>query len=189
MAFSDFSAKRATKRQSPIDVSSSALPKLPVSSSPVAVVPRTIVRSPRPQPGKFVFSDPKRVLQHYRGKSRSHRSWSKTALLTRRGPHRSSALGLLRGAGKADRCSPPRKLISGGASYQPRCRLWKRTVSLSGSWLETVVATETGAEGSSPLSARARVGTKWQAGGGGAEYVRSHQSRASVRHRRVANQP
>jgi hypothetical protein len=26
--------------------------------------PRTIIRSPRPQPGKFVFSDPKRVLQH-----------------------------------------------------------------------------------------------------------------------------
>jgi hypothetical protein len=39
---SDFSAKRAAKRQSPIDVSSSVLPKLPVSSSLVAVVPRTI---------------------------------------------------------------------------------------------------------------------------------------------------
>src|SRR5260370_40328413 len=65
MACSDFSAKRVTKRQSPIDVSSSALPKLPVSSSLVAVVPHTIIRSSRPQPGKFVFSDPKRVLQHY----------------------------------------------------------------------------------------------------------------------------
>ena len=41
MAWSDFSAKRATKRQSPIDVSSSALPKLPVSSSPVPAVPPT----------------------------------------------------------------------------------------------------------------------------------------------------
>src|ERR1700730_8339092 len=70
MAGSDFSAKRANKRQSPIDGSSSALPKLPASSSLVAVVPRTIVRSPRPQPGKFVFSDPKRVLQHYPLKSR-----------------------------------------------------------------------------------------------------------------------
>jgi hypothetical protein len=59
MACSDFSAKRVTKRQSPIDVSSSALPKLPVSSSLVAVVPHTIIRSSRPQPGKFVFSDPK----------------------------------------------------------------------------------------------------------------------------------
>jgi hypothetical protein len=49
------------------DVSSSALPKLPVSSSLVAVGPRTIIRSPRRQPGKFVLSDPKRVLQHYRG--------------------------------------------------------------------------------------------------------------------------
>jgi hypothetical protein len=66
MAFSDFSAKGATKRQSPIDVSSGALPKLSVSSSLVAVVKRTIIRSPRPQPGKFVLSDPKRLLQHYR---------------------------------------------------------------------------------------------------------------------------
>jgi hypothetical protein len=51
---------------------SSALPKLPVGSSLVAVVPRTIFRSPRPQPGKFVFNDPKRVLQHYQGQSRSN---------------------------------------------------------------------------------------------------------------------
>jgi hypothetical protein len=35
------------------------------------VVPRTIVRSPRSQPGKFVFSGPKRVLQHYRAKNGS----------------------------------------------------------------------------------------------------------------------
>jgi hypothetical protein len=48
-----------------INMSSSALPKLPVGSSLVAVVPRTIIRSPRPQPGKIVVSDPKRVLQHY----------------------------------------------------------------------------------------------------------------------------
>jgi hypothetical protein len=64
MAWSDFSAKRPNKRQLPVDVPSSALPKLPVSSSPVAAVPHTIIRSLRPQPGKFVFSDPKRVLQH-----------------------------------------------------------------------------------------------------------------------------
>ena len=66
MAWSDFSAKRPNKRQLPVDVPSSALPKLPVSSSPVAAVPHTIIRSLRPQPGKFVFSDPKRVLQHNR---------------------------------------------------------------------------------------------------------------------------
>src|SRR6266576_1701358 len=65
MACSDFSAKRAVNRQSPIDVFSSALPKLPVSSSLVAMVPHTIMRSPSPQPGKLVFSDPKTVLQHY----------------------------------------------------------------------------------------------------------------------------
>src|ERR1700736_635608 len=67
MACSDFSAKRGTKRQLTIDMSSSALPKLPVSSSLVAVVPQAIIRSPRLQPGKIVFSDPKRDLQHYRG--------------------------------------------------------------------------------------------------------------------------
>src|SRR5215208_4925388 len=65
MACSDFSAKRAVRRQSPIDVFSSALPKLPVSSSLVAMVPHTIMRSPSPQPGKLVFSDPKTVLQQY----------------------------------------------------------------------------------------------------------------------------
>jgi hypothetical protein len=31
-----------------------------------AMVPHTIMRSPSPQPGKLVFSDPKIVLQHYR---------------------------------------------------------------------------------------------------------------------------
>jgi hypothetical protein len=36
--------------------------KLPVSSSLVAVVAHTISRLPRPQPGKFVFSDSKRVF-------------------------------------------------------------------------------------------------------------------------------
>src|SRR5215211_8830751 len=65
MACSDFSAKRAVRRQSPIDVFSSALPKLPVSSSLVAMVPHTIMRSPSPQPGKLVFTDSKIVLQHY----------------------------------------------------------------------------------------------------------------------------
>jgi hypothetical protein len=70
MFWSDFSAKRATKRQSTIDVSSSALPKLPVSSSPVAAVPPHDYSFAAPQPGTFVFSDPKRVLQHYPSMSR-----------------------------------------------------------------------------------------------------------------------
>src|SRR5271163_2813178 len=75
MACSVFSAKRDTKRKSPINMFSSALPKLPVGSSLVAMVPRTIFRSPRPQPGKFVFNDPKIVLQHYQRRSgrRGHR--------------------------------------------------------------------------------------------------------------------
>src|SRR5712671_5643443 len=37
-----------------------------LSQSLVAMVPHTIMRSPSPQPGKLVFSDPKTVLQHYR---------------------------------------------------------------------------------------------------------------------------
>jgi hypothetical protein len=65
-----FFAKRAAKRRAPIDVPLSALPKLPVSSLLVAGVARMIIRSLRPQPGKFVFGDPKRVLQHYRLKNR-----------------------------------------------------------------------------------------------------------------------
>jgi hypothetical protein len=32
---------------------------------PIDVVPRIIIRSPRLQPGKIEFSDPKRLLQHY----------------------------------------------------------------------------------------------------------------------------
>src|ERR1035438_7176568 len=64
MTGSDFFAKRATRRQSPTDASSSPLPKLPVSSSLVAVVPRAIIRSPRPQRRKYVVSGPKKVLQH-----------------------------------------------------------------------------------------------------------------------------
>src|ERR1700737_1529209 len=59
-------AKRLTERRSPIDVSSSAPPKLPVSSEPVGVVPRIIIQSPRLRPGKNVFTDAKRLLQHYR---------------------------------------------------------------------------------------------------------------------------
>src|ERR1035438_4080225 len=71
MTGSDFFAKRATRRQSPTDASSSPLPKLPVSSSLVAVVPRAIIRSPRPQRRKYVVSGPKRVLQHNRGEQRT----------------------------------------------------------------------------------------------------------------------
>src|SRR5438309_2541155 len=44
-----------------------------------------IVRSPRPQPRQFVFSDPKRVLQHYRKQiADRHHAMSESA---RTGPH------------------------------------------------------------------------------------------------------
>jgi hypothetical protein len=54
---------RRNRSLPPIDVSSSAPPKLPASSSPVDVVPRMIIRSLRLELGKFVLSDAKRLLQ------------------------------------------------------------------------------------------------------------------------------
>jgi hypothetical protein len=61
----EFFAKRRNTRQSPIDVSSSAPPKSAANSSLVDVVPHMIIRLPRLQPGKIVFSYAKRFLQHY----------------------------------------------------------------------------------------------------------------------------
>jgi hypothetical protein len=53
------------KRQSPIDVSSSAPPKSLVSSSPIDVVPRMTIRSTRLRPGEFFIGGAKRLLQQY----------------------------------------------------------------------------------------------------------------------------
>jgi hypothetical protein len=59
--------RKTTKQEQPsIDAASNAPPKSPVSSSQNEVVPHINIRSPRPQPGKIVVSDPKRVLQHNR---------------------------------------------------------------------------------------------------------------------------
>src|SRR4030081_1144193 len=60
----EFFAKRGNTRQSPIDVSSSAPAKSPVNSSLVDVVAHMIIRLPRLQPGKILFSGAKRLLQH-----------------------------------------------------------------------------------------------------------------------------
>src|ERR1700730_542349 len=65
MPFDQFPANRPNEPQSPIDVALRPLPKSPVSSSLDNVVPQSIVRSPRVRPGKFVFSDAKRLLQQY----------------------------------------------------------------------------------------------------------------------------
>jgi hypothetical protein len=68
--------KKRNKRQSAIDVSSSAPPKRPVNSSPVDVALYMIIRSLRPQAGKIVFSDAKRLLQHCpKGKLRTLAGW------------------------------------------------------------------------------------------------------------------
>src|SRR6266436_3212878 len=61
-----FPGNRPNEPQSPNEVASRPLPKSPVSSSLDNVVPQMIIRSPRVRPGKFVFSDAKRLLQHNR---------------------------------------------------------------------------------------------------------------------------
>jgi hypothetical protein len=63
MPFDQFPANGPNEPQSPIDVASRPLPKSLVSSSLDNVVPQITVRSPRVRPGKFVFSDAKRLLQ------------------------------------------------------------------------------------------------------------------------------
>src|SRR6478736_10357149 len=65
MPWDQFPGNRPNKPQSPNDVASRPLPKSPVSSSLDNVVPHLIIRSPRVRPGKFVFSDAKRLLQQY----------------------------------------------------------------------------------------------------------------------------
>ena len=65
MPWDQFPGNRPNRPQSPNDVASRPLPKSPVSSSRDNVVPQMIVRSPRVRPGKFVFGEAKRVLQHY----------------------------------------------------------------------------------------------------------------------------
>src|SRR6476660_2971768 len=65
MPCDQFSAKRRNKRQLPIDVPSSVPTKSLVGSSPIDVAPRMIIRPLRLRAGKFVFSDAKRLLQHY----------------------------------------------------------------------------------------------------------------------------
>src|SRR5258706_16415668 len=61
-----FFANRPKKQQSLVGVPSGSLPRSPVSFSFSNVSLQIIIRSPHPRLGKFVFSDPKRVFQHYR---------------------------------------------------------------------------------------------------------------------------
>src|SRR5216684_3941518 len=66
MPWDQISGNRPNKPQSPNDVASRPLPKSFVSSSLDNVVPQMIIRSPRVRPGKYVFGEAKRLLQHYR---------------------------------------------------------------------------------------------------------------------------
>src|SRR4029079_10944842 len=47
-----------------MDMASNSLARLPVSSSPCDEVPHMFTRKPRLQPGKFLNSGAKRLLQH-----------------------------------------------------------------------------------------------------------------------------
>jgi hypothetical protein len=62
----NFPAKRRNKPRPSIDMASNSLAKLPVSSSPCDEVPHMFTRKPRLQPGKFLISSAKRLLQHNR---------------------------------------------------------------------------------------------------------------------------
>src|SRR6266404_3996118 len=62
MPWDQISGNRPNKPQSPNDVTSRPLPKSPVSSSLDNVVPQMIIRSPPARPGKFVFSDAKKLF-------------------------------------------------------------------------------------------------------------------------------
>src|SRR5712691_9142344 len=68
-----FFANRPKKKQSLVSVPSGSLPRSPVSFSFSNVFLQITIRSPHPRLGKFVFGDPKRVLQHNPPESR-HRS-------------------------------------------------------------------------------------------------------------------
>src|SRR5882724_6939853 len=59
----DFPAKRRNKPRSSMDVASSSLARSPVSSSPWDEVPHMFSPKSRVQPGKFLISDAKRLLQ------------------------------------------------------------------------------------------------------------------------------
>ena len=60
----NFLARRRSKSRLLIDMASDSLPKSPVSSSSGDVVPHMSTGKSRLQPGNFVISDTKRLLQH-----------------------------------------------------------------------------------------------------------------------------
>src|SRR6516162_6800438 len=60
-----FPAIRRTNRRPPICVVSIALPKSPVSSSSGDEVPHIFTRKSRLQPGEFLVTSAKRLLQQY----------------------------------------------------------------------------------------------------------------------------
>src|SRR5262249_16730427 len=64
-----FPAKRRSDRRSPIYVVSITLPRSPVSLSSGDEVPHIFARKSRLQPGEFLITSAKRLLQQYRGRS------------------------------------------------------------------------------------------------------------------------
>ena len=61
---SDFFAKTRNGKQSPIRITSIALPKSPVSFARGDEVPHIFTRKPRLQPAEFLITGAKRLLQH-----------------------------------------------------------------------------------------------------------------------------
>ena len=64
----NFPAVRRSDRRSPICVVSMTLPRSPVSLSSGAEVPHIFTRKSRLQPGEFLITSAKRLLQQYRHK-------------------------------------------------------------------------------------------------------------------------
>ena len=62
----EFFAKTRNGKQSPIRITSIALPKSPVSLTCGDEVPHIFTRKPRQQPAEFLITSAKRLLQHNR---------------------------------------------------------------------------------------------------------------------------
>src|SRR5260370_4998406 len=62
----NFPAKRRSDRRRPIGVASITLPRSPVSLSSGDEVPHIFTRKSRLQPGEFLITSTKRLLQQYR---------------------------------------------------------------------------------------------------------------------------
>src|SRR5262249_7514497 len=82
----DFPAITQTNRRSPLCVVSITLPRSPVSLSSGDEVPHIFTRKSRLQPGEFLISSAKRLLQHYLPKDTERIAATEYRYLARRDP-------------------------------------------------------------------------------------------------------